>query len=221
VHLTNHVRQVDGFQVQEQTPCRNPRHVEKLPDEAFESIALPGDPLEAPLHPFSRRMSLGQIRDMVEQRIHLKLQGRERRPELVGSNREELLAHSHRLRELHHESFTFGLRSLPARDFSDVSGEDGRLLALDHRDRQLHGKLRAVGMKGRHLDDLAQDGSFSSREQPGDASSMLFAETWRDQEFGHFLSQELLCRVAEHPLRGRVEVDDQPSVVERDDPVER
>jgi hypothetical protein len=50
---------------------------------------------------------------------------------------------------------------------------------------------------------------------------MRIPQRSRHDELGHVLANDLLSRIAEDPLSRRIEVDDAPLLVHRDDGVER
>ena len=108
---------------------------------------------------------------------------------------------------------------------ADVADEaDVQLLAagpLNLRDRQLHGKLRAVGAHRPHLEPPAQDGVVTGLAMPGETGAMPFPEIGRDDQVRERPADRVVSAIAERALGSRVELDDAALHIHRDDAVER
>ena len=89
------------------------------------------------------------------------------------------------------------------------------------RHRQLDGELRAAGAHGIDLDALADDPTLARPAVLLEALLMPLAQGGRDDDRRQRSAEDLGPRVAEHPLRGRVELGDPSRRIRRDDGVER
>ena len=116
---------------------------------------------------------------------------------------------------------TLVLDAPPVGDVADVRREGRRPVGGRARHRQLDGELRAAGAHGMDLDALADDPTPARPAVPLEALPMLLAQGERDDDLRQRSAEDLGPRVAEHPLRGRVELGDPSRRIRRDDGVER
>ena len=123
------------------------------------------------------------------------------------------------LRGEQHEPFL--LDALAFGDVPDERGEHGLAVALDARDRQLDRELPALLVHAGELHAAAQDRGPARLEVPGERRPVPLAQVLRDDQLGDVASERLLARVAERPLRGRVELPDDPPAVDDDHGVQR
>ena len=106
-------------------------------------------------------------------------------------------------------------------DVTDEGREHRRSLDRDPRYGQLHRELGAVRAHCGQLDPTSQDRALARGKEMGQASVVGIAESGRDDQLGDLGTDRPVARVAEGPLRRRVELDDPPPVVHDDHGVER
>ena len=116
---------------------------------------------------------------------------------------------------------TLVLDAPPVGDVADVRREGRRPVGGRARHRQLDGELRAAGAHGIDLDALADDPTLTRPAVLLEALLMPLAQGGRDDDRRQRSAEDLGPRVAEHSLRGRVELGDPSRRIRRDDGVER
>jgi hypothetical protein len=113
------------------------------------------------------------------------------------------------------------LGALVVGQVADEAGVDlGRAPDRNPRDGELDRKQRAVGALGLELDALLEDAVVAAFQQAPQATAMRLAVGGRDDQLGHVGADHVVARVAEEPLGGGVELDDDTVRVDRDDPVQ-
>jgi hypothetical protein len=110
---------------------------------------------------------------------------------------------------------------LPLGDVADMRGEDGRAVDLEPRDRELDGKLRAVGAHRRDLDPVPEHVRRAAVGEAGEPGAVTLAQRGRDDQLRHLAAEDVGPRAAEGAFGGGVEIDESPLVIDRDDAVER
>ena len=102
-----------------------------------------------------------------------------------------------------------------------VAAEERRSGQVRARDGQLDGEGAAVGAHGGELDRVADDPPGAGVHVALQAAAMVLAQgTGRDHDLRELAADHLLGAVAEGRLGGRVDLDDVPAAVHRDDAVE-
>src|SRR4029077_17228925 len=81
--------------------------------------------------------------------------------------------------------------------------------------------LGAVGANRFELEPLAEDSALARGEVTGEASTMRFPQTRRNDQIHHGRAERLLARHAECSFRSRVEFDDPSLMVDGDEAVQR
>src|SRR6266545_1652476 len=115
----------------------------------------------------------------------------------------------------------FLLRLLAVGDVADKAREDRLTGHLDSSDGELDRKLTAVRSHRHQLEPLPEDGAFICGEIVGETAVVRIAQRGRNDEVGHLHSDDVFPRIAEGLLRCRVELENVPLVVDRDDAIER
>ena len=113
----------------------------------------------------------------------------------------------------------FGL--LAGADVADEKGQHRRAVDLADGHGQLGVKHLAVGPRGRDFDALAEHRSLARFQVALDAAAVLGAQRGREEHVGRPRAEHLLAGVAEGLLRGPIELDDRPLVIDGDDRIER
>ena len=96
-----------------------------------------------------------------------------------------------------------------------------RIGAAHARNRQFDGKLCAVFSQGGHFQPFAKDPALTAGPGAFEPSPMELAQRRRDDQLRHFTAQRLLAGEPERLDRRRIELNDFPIVVDRDDGIER
>ena len=107
----------------------------------------------------------------------------------------------------------------------EVADEAGvqrcRPAARHSRDRELDRELRPVGALRLELDALLEQPSAAAAEQAAQPAAMCLALGRGDDQLGHVGTDDVVAHVAEHPLRGGVELEHDAVRIDRDDRVQR
>ena len=108
-------------------------------------------------------------------------------------------------------------------DVADEPGEERALTggALDRRDRQLDRELASVGAQGGQLEPLVEQSRLLAVRDPSQRRPVGVAQRLGDHQRRHLLPDHVLAPVAEHLLRGGVELEHASLAVDRDHRVER
>ena len=116
------------------------------------------------------------------------------------------------------------LRIAPLADVPNAGGEERRAGQIDAPDRELRREDRAVRTHGVDFDALAEETSRTgTRSVLGPAcerSTVCSPGLRRDDELGQLAPEDLVPAVPEGLLRGLVELEDEPPVIDDDDAVE-
>ncbi len=99
--------------------------------------------------------------------------------------------------------------------------KSGSCRSMHPCDRELHRKYRAVRAQRAELEPPRQNLRCAAGPQAGQPGAMRGPQVGRDDRVRHVQPHDRITRVAKHPLRRRVEVDDVSLDVHRDDRIER
>ena len=112
------------------------------------------------------------------------------------------------------------LHSLRLGDVTHETGEGWRVLRADAGDGQFDRELRAIGAQGGQFQSLAEHRALRRGEEMRQTVLMLLAQGRRDDDPGHFPAQHLVRGVTKDSLRGGIEFEDPPQVIDADDAVQ-
>ena len=103
---------------------------------------------------------------------------------------------------------------LPLRDVADVAGERRPVVGEDPGDRQLRGELAPVAPHREELDPAAELVRLARRQVVLQALNIGPSKGRRDEELDHRPSDHPVAAITEDLLRGRVEFDDPPVMIQ-------
>src|SRR5438046_310903 len=106
-------------------------------------------------------------------------------------------------------------------DVAQKRAEDHRALELDGRDRQLHGKLRAVPAQGAELQTPVECRAVSRLAEAREALFVGLPVSGRDDNLGEPSTKDVLRWPTEQLLGLGVPAEDQPFDIDGDDGIER
>src|SRR5207237_40715 len=115
------------------------------------------------------------------------------------------------------ERLALFLVALALGDVAQETDERSVPAAGNPRDRQLDSERISVAAARGELETALEDVRLARLALPAKTGAMRIAVRRRNDDLGHLPAKDIGARIAEEPLRRRVELGDRPVLIDRDD----